>query len=228
MCRKVLIAIILLFSYVLVAGDVATYVNLGFSPNSRYFLFGQYGIDSENTKPYAAIFLVDVFRNTFVPQGVISKNYDVEVQPGQEGLGALLNTVRENNELLSKYEIDDVKIGRVLYLLVNGDEPKSQLNFRDFNNERTINIQLHQQKLGGGKSVSSSFYLDLDVTSKDGRRSDYKVGLPDYKRTGVERYRIKQVCYTPDEKSMVFVIEKEEYQEDGVNIRYMVETVKLF
>ena len=33
-----------------VAGDVATYVNLGFSVNSRYFLFGYYGIDDENIK----------------------------------------------------------------------------------------------------------------------------------------------------------------------------------
>ena len=228
MCRKVLIVILLLFSYMLIAGDVATYVNLGFSPNSRYFLFGQYGIDSATTKPYASVFLVDVFGNTFVPQGVIKKDYDVDVQPGQEGLGALLNTVRENNQLISRYEIDNVKIGRVLYLLVNGDEPKSQLNFRDFNNERTINVQLHQQKFGGGGSVSSSFYLDLDVTSKDGRRKDYKVGLPDYKRAGVERYRIKQVCYTPDERALVFVMEREEYQKEGVNIRYMVETVKLF
>ncbi|MBN2509347.1 MAG: DUF2259 domain-containing protein [Spirochaetales bacterium] len=228
MCRKVLIVVLLLFSYMLVAGDVATYVNLGFSPNSRYFLFGQYGINAETTRPYAAIYLVDVFKNTFVPHGVVMNEYDVEVEPGQEGLGALLTVVRENNELITRYEIDNREIGRVLYLLVNGDEPKSQLNFRDFQNDRTINVELHQQKFGAGSAVSSSFYLDLDVTGKDGRRRDYKVGLPNYKRSGVERYRIKQVCYTPDEKSLVLVIEKEEYQKEGSNIRYMVETVKLF
>ena len=228
MCRKVLIIALLLLSYTLVAGDVATYVNLGFSSNSRYFLFGQYGIDSESTKPYAQLFLVDVFRNDFVPQGVIKKDFDIDAQPGQEGLGALIRIIRENSGLISKYDIDNVEIGRVLYLLVNGEEPKSQLNFRDFYNDRTINVFLNQQKFGSGSGVSASFSLDLDVTVKDGVRKNYRVGLPDLKRKGVQSYRIKQVCYTPDENALVFVIERDEYQKEGINVRYMVETVKLF
>ena len=34
----------------LAAGDVASYVNLGFSINSRYFLFGYYGIDDTSSQ----------------------------------------------------------------------------------------------------------------------------------------------------------------------------------
>ena len=191
-------------------------------------MFGQYGIDVATSFPYAEIFLVDVFRNEFVPDGVMKKTFSVDLQPGQEGLGALLNLLRENNEIVTKFNIDNVQIGRVLYLLINGYEPKSRLNFRDFYNERTINVELHQESFGSGPEVSSLFYLDLDVTLKDGSRDTYRVGLPEYRRAGVMQYRIKQVCYTPDEKSLVFVIERDEYQKEGKNIRYMVETVKLF
>jgi predicted secreted protein len=41
------------------------------------------------------------------------------------------------------------------------------------------------------------------------------------------KYRIKQVMFAPDEKSLVFVIEKELLDGSGPSIRYMVETVKL-
>ena len=56
--------------------------------------------------------------------------------------------------------------------------------------------------------------------------SDHTVGLPDYWRTGVRRYRIKQVLLAPDDRSVVMVIEREEQDSTGINIRYMVETVR--
>ena len=51
------------------------------------------------------------------------------------------------------------------------------------------------------------------------------VGLPDYRREGVKSYRIKQIIAGPDEESLVFVVQKIQEDTEGVDIRYMVETV---
>ena len=52
------------------AGDKANFVNLGFSTNSRYYMFAQYGLDTDTYYPYAEIlvscnttsFSVELFR----------------------------------------------------------------------------------------------------------------------------------------------------------------------
>jgi predicted secreted protein len=67
----------------------------------------------------------------------------------------------------------------------------------------------------------------VTINFADGTYKDYTVGRPNYKRKGVLSYRISQVILSPDEESLVFVVEKEEQDHDGVNIRYMVETVKI-
>ena len=66
------------------AGDVATFVNLGFSPDSAYFLFGQYGIDQAAGKPYAETYLVDNKRNDFVDKGIARRIFDAALEPGQD------------------------------------------------------------------------------------------------------------------------------------------------
>ena len=60
----------------------------------------------------------------------------------------------------------------------------------------------------------------------NGRFTTHTVGLPDYWRKGVRRYKIKQVLLAPDERSVVIVVEREEQDSTGVNIRYMVETFR--
>jgi predicted secreted protein len=74
--------------------------------------------------------------------------------------------------------------------------------------------------------VSSSFHLLVTVEEASGGFSSHTVGLPDYWRDGVRRYRIKQVLLAPDERSVVIVVEREEQDSTGVNIRYMVETLR--
>ena len=66
MKRRGVLALILLLSvaFALQAGDVASYVNLGFSVNSQYFLFGYYGIDDASSQPYAELYLVVPGRST--------------------------------------------------------------------------------------------------------------------------------------------------------------------
>ena len=209
------------------AGDVASYVNLGFSVNSRYFLFGYYGIDDASSQPYAELYLVDVHANDFVPQGRMRGVYPVDVEAGQDGSGALYTLFAQNIELIKKYGIDHLRAGRVVYLLMNGAEPQSHLEFRDFQRKSTVEVELIQSQKGEGKEVSSSFHLQLKVMEADGSSRDFTVGLPDFYRRGVLRYRIKQVFYAPDEASLVFVLEKEELDGEGADIRYMVETIKI-
>jgi predicted secreted protein len=52
------------------------------------------------------------------------------------------------------------------------------------------------------------------------------VGLPDYWRQGVRQYKIKQVLLAPDDRSVVIVVERQEQDATGANIRYMVETLR--
>ena len=35
------------------AGDIAQFVNLGFSADSKYFMFGQYGVSETTSSPFA-------------------------------------------------------------------------------------------------------------------------------------------------------------------------------
>lgn len=226
MKRFILILFMLLPVAALTAGDVAQFINLGFSGDSRYFMFGQYGLDNEVKKPYAEIYLVDVPANAFVSNGVRKKVYEAALQPGQTGQGALLTSLREALPLVKETEIDHMNIGRLVYLLVNGNEPKSELTFRDFPTERTFRIKLIQ-KLTEGEVPEASFHINLTVAGQGGEERSYEVGLPGYSRTGVKEYRIKQVLFSPDETALVFVIEMDVQDHSGDNIRYMVETVKL-
>jgi predicted secreted protein len=211
----------------LMAGDVATYVNLGFSVNSRYFLFGYYGIDDKTSNPYANMYLVDVHANEFVTKGRMRGIYPVDVSAGQDGSGALYTLFAGNIEIIKQYGIDHLRSGRIVYVLVNGAEPKSHLEFRDFERNSTVSVDLIQAHEGTGDTVRSAFHLKLKLKDADGNSRDYVVGLPDYYRPGVKRYRIKQVCYSPDETSLVFIIEREELDGEGADIRYMVETVRI-
>ena len=228
MNRKfVLVLILVLCAFTLHAGDVAEYVNLGFSDNSEYFMFGLYGIEYDTSKPYAEIYTVDVDENKFAANGVFNKVYSYAIQPGQDGSGALFNLLQEKYDYVKKFDINHLDKGRIVYLLINGAEPKAVLEFRDFKNNGRYRVELVQKQYGTEKMPAASFYIDLTLTDKTNTTSTYRIGLPDYKRKDVLKYRIKQVMFAPDEKSLVFVVEKEVLDGSGPSIRYMVETVNL-
>lgn len=208
------------------AGDIANYVNLGFSNDSRYFMFGQYGV-SEDSILYAEIYTVDVPANKYASGGVAKAQFDVPLQPGQSGIGGLLTLLGRSSDLVKKYGINHMKPGRIIYVLVNGKEPEPLLEFRDFSSGDTYKIALKQSQISAGGKSGSSFYIDLTVIDKNGRMRGHTVGLPGYVREGVSGYRIESVFLSPDAKSMVFLVERAEDGPDGTDVRYMVETVKL-
>ena len=208
------------------AGDTATFVNLGFSNDAKHFMFGQFGILEENSNAYSDIFLVDVASNTFVKSGVKHTEADIPSEPGSTGEGALFNLLEKSVDFKEKYKIDHLVTGRLLYLFVDGEKPKEKLEFRDFQLNKGYSIRLVQVSSGKGENVSSSFYLDVNITEKSGELKHYQVGLPNYKRRKVRKYRVKEIILGPDKRSVIFIIQKEEIDKKGSNIRYMIETLK--
>lgn len=223
--RWALMGALLLCARGLFAGDVANFINLGFSPDSKYFFFGEYGVN-DHSNPYAALFGVDVPTNTFVSNGVHRKTFDTSATVGQDGLGAFLTLFGDSLPLSRRYHINNVLVGRELYLYVDGTESRAHIEFRDFRKNNRYDITLRQTKYGSGATVSSSFYINLTIHDSQGNVLQYTVGLPNYRRQGVESYRITKVILGPDNRSLVFVVQKRERDQDGVDIRYMVETVK--
>jgi len=225
MKKMVVLVVFSLCASFVSSGDIAQYINLGFSNNSKYFMFGQYGVSSEDTRAFAETYIIDVFRNRYISNGVNSRVFTDEILPGQEGLGALFTILEDSFEIINKTDINHVATGRVVYLLVNGAKPKERLEFRDFYKGDSFIVTLVQENFGSNEDISSSFHINLAVTDKTERTRTYTIGLPDYKRKDVLAYRIKQVVFTPSEDGLVFVIEKELNGPNGKTIRYMVESL---
>lgn len=212
----------------LAADDVARFVNLGFSNDSRVFMFAQYGIARETAAPYAEIFTVDVPNNTFIRSGLASDEFDSPVGPGQDGLGALFAVFPQVRSVVSQYNIHHVRQGRLIYVFINGSEVRDRIQFRDFETGNAYAIELIQESRGSGESGSAAFYLDVQVTPTSGRTSSTQVGRPGFFRRGVNEYAISQVIVSPDERSLVIVMQRNTDTDAGVRQRYMVETVRLF
>lgn len=228
MAKTILLsACILLAAVAAWSGDVAQFDNLGFSSDGRYFMFGQHGILEKTSYPYAELYIVDVPANAFVPQGTKKVSYTTAVEPGATGLGALLNALGDMAAQKRQYRIDHLVTGRLLYLLVDGVNPAETLEFRDFQTGTTYAMTLVQTAGTKDGGPAAAFHLTMTVTGKDGAAKDYTVGAPALLRPGVKAYRVKQVVLGPDGAALVVVIQRDEVDSQGVNIRYMVETVRL-
>ena len=71
--RKTAIICALFFSLSgLFAGDIANFVNLGFSADGNRFVFGQHGVSDGDYAGYADIWAVDVPKNAFLSGGKFS------------------------------------------------------------------------------------------------------------------------------------------------------------
>jgi predicted secreted protein len=226
MRAKAFLVLVLVVGVRAFAGDLATFQNLGFSPDSTVYAFSQYGVREASSLPFAELYVVDVAANRFVAGGVRTAAYDNPVEPGNNGVGALFNLLEASVELIRGQRIDHTRTGRLVYILLDGAEPKSEIEFRDFETGLRYRIVLIQAARGGGEEVQSSFHLSVTVERPSAGTSTYIVGLPDYWREGVKRYRIRQVILAPDRRSLVFVVEREERDTQGDNIRYMVETLR--
>ncbi len=208
------------------SGDIALFVNLGFSSDSKYFMFGQYGILEKNSTPWADSYIVDVRANAYAPRGANRFSSVEPVEPGASAVGALLNTL-DDTAAQKRYRIDHLLTGRLLYVLIDGQQAADTLEFRDFPSGRSYKVGLIQGTGTTDSYPSSSFSLAITIVEKDGTTRTLTAGNSAYRRPGVKAYHIKQIILAPDGSSLVFLIQKEEQDTQGSNIRYMVETVRV-
>lgn len=216
-------ALILLAARAVPAGDVAQFVNLGFSNDGKYFMFGQYGVAENNSAAWADTFIVDIRSNAFVSKGTQRFAGTRTVDPGSSGLGALLNALAVGLPRTKQLRIDHLSTGRLLYVLLDGAQAPDTLEFRDFQTGRSYKVALAQTPSANG---GTSFSIAVTVTEKDGKARAFTAGDASFTRPGVKAYHIKQIVLSPDGGSLVFVVQKEEKDVSGSNIRYMVEAAR--
>lgn len=215
--------LILLAARTVPAGDVAQFVNLGFSNDGKYFMFGQFGVSETSSAAWADTFIVDVRANAFVAKGTEKFAGSRPVDPGSNGLGALLNALDSGLPRTRQLRIDHLATGRLLYVLLDGAKAPDTLEFRDFQTGRSYRVALAQAPTADG---GASFSIAVTVTDKDGKARAFTAGDASHTRPGVLAYHIKQIVLSPDGGSLVFVVQKEEKDTQGSNIRYMVETAR--
>jgi len=214
------------------AGDTATFVDLGFSPDGKTYMFGQYGVQSGTLRPWADLFIVDVPKNNFVSGGRLSYVHDGTAVAGQDGSGALYRLIAQNAYMAERYRINYCLQGQPLFIAMNSEgnsEIAGQIPivFRDFESGADYRASLVSYVEGSGANLKSSFFINLERTARNGSKKVYSVGNPQIKRSLVASYRIKKVMVAPHDGSMIFLIEMRRQEGSSIDIRYMVEALRL-
>jgi len=230
--KKNLIFILIIFLTcisALWAGDISVFVDLGFSPDGRIFMFGQYGVMSPSLRPWAELNVVDVAGNVFVQNGRASLTQTASIRAGQDGSGVLHQLVSNNSALSARHNIDFQNQGLPLY--ISRDEipaPNGErINFRDFLSGNSYTAHLVSTVTGSGQNTSSRFHINLRAVLASGQVKNYTVGTPNLMRQRIVQYNIKRVLIDAGGNSIIFVIEMKRIAENGYDIRYMVEAVRL-
>jgi len=229
---KTALAILLFTSIIpaVMAGELATLENLGFSADAKYFMFGQHMLGNDTSTAYAEIGIVDVAENEFVPGGW--KKGSWKAAPNQSSRGALYELLGDLRVLKERYGIYHLRQGHLLYTRNNGDETirgegdemagAPALRFRDFGRGLEFVVTLHMGDRG--ISTAASFHIELTTTDSNGAVAEYTVGRKGYTRPGVISYRIDRIWSSSDGRSLVLAVAKED---ENASISYMVETLSL-
>lgn len=225
--KKTLLALFCIVSTAFMyAGDVATFVDLGFSADGTRFVFGQYGTTDAEFRAYADVYCVDTVKNDFVPNGRFS-TLPSPATSGKDGRGVFAALQNEASPFFKKLGVDSALQGRALYVQAeNGTRPDA-LEFRDFETGTEYSVAIHSLSEGEGASVKSSFYLVVEIKKAGAKTVRKQVGIPGYLREGVKAYRVRRILSDGTGKSVVFIIEKELYERKGSSVRFMAETLRL-
>lgn len=218
--RKLCTVIIMAaFTAAVYAGDIANFVNLGFSADGTKFAFGQYGLQDKTYRAYAEIYAVDIGTNTFLQNGIFRTSPSKQTE-GKESKSTFLALQNRAQAALSKWDISETRQGRVLYAQTEATAGNQTLFFRDFqtSDEYTVVLNTAQKS-----KTESSFYLTVEKTKPNGTKIQKQVGRPDYIRSGVKNYSVKKILMDNTAHAMIFIIEKNEYASSGDSFRYMVE-----
>jgi predicted secreted protein len=228
MRRKVLFLAFIFFSlcFAAFAGDIASFVDLGFSEDSLIYMFGQYGVREKTLTPWAEMRIVDTSKNDFVPAGSFFYTHKERIAAGQDGSGALFRLISGYSSKIEKWAIPLTRQGIPLYITLknSGERGDDNIVFRDFETGSQWRAKLNSYAEGMGNAVRSSFFIQTEVTHADGSSMLWNVGSPEIKRAGIASYAIKKAIFSPDRSTLIFVVEMRTATN---NIRYMVETLRI-
>ncbi|NIZ18533.1 DUF2259 domain-containing protein [Entomospira culicis] len=230
------------FSYILLllcltaftswAGDVATFVNMGFSDDARFFLFGQYGYDESKRQVYAQAIFVDIEKNDYTKDGFHQRTLASNPQSGDIMDGAFLELIEQLATIRKKYKINYALKGRIIYASsvmresarTAQSKSSESLQFRDFEANRTFNVTLNQNVANPQKST---FAITFTITHANNTKHSYTVGHPDIQRH-VSHYEIDRIIVSPNGKSLIFIVAMRMPNAQGTpNVRYMVEAIQI-
>ncbi|MBP5402424.1 MAG: DUF2259 domain-containing protein [Treponema sp.] len=212
-----------LMSSGLFAGDVAVFKDIGFSKDGKVYFFGEYGKTDKKFIPYGEIYGVDVAKNEYIP-GKVFKSQDKSNTKASKDVFEELYAKHYSE--IQKYECYQAHAVDLLYVMEDeGKGAEEEIVFKSFEeSEYTYHIKLIPTFYGN----KSSFYISVSVYDKDNNLAmTYKAGTPSVKRPNVTQYKIVKIFTNETKDGVVFVIEKKIEDENGVSIRYMVETTKL-
>lgn len=218
---------------VLSAGDVASFVDKGFSADGKYYVFGQYGRTDKKYQGWAEIYQVDIAKNDYVDSGVFKIN-PTAVTADKAGIDVYDALEGKNFYYIKDLNCKKSNPDQVLYILDDVNKSGTdEIVFKDFNNSDietpdSYYIQLVPTINGSGKNVKSSFYIWVEKKDYQGNTiSKTKVGSPDIVRKGISNYKIERIMCDPSGKNFIFVIEKILEDDAGISIRYMVEAAEI-
>ncbi|NIZ40535.1 DUF2259 domain-containing protein [Entomospira entomophila] len=214
------------------AGDVATFVNMGFSNDGTIFFFSQYGYDDHRKEVYAQAIFVDVIHNDYTTDGLQYHSIPSIPQSGDTLDGAFLELVERLASMRKHYNVNFANKGRIIYASsvmretarIFFSKTSENLKFRDFQDNRTFDVTLHQQITN---PKASTFTIDFSITKADGTQKNYQVGSPSITRA-VSHYEIDRIIVSPNGESLIFIIAMRMPTAIGTpNVRYMVEAIKI-
>lgn len=212
------------------AGDAASFDDIGFSEDGKYYLFGQYGKTDRTYEPWAEIYTVDVAANDFVKDGVFKSKAPLDIS----GKTAYENLKAKCNWKISKYNARPAGAGTLLYLRESETKaPTEEIVFKDFegiSGESGIfyHVRLVPSFSGSGKNCRSKFFIEVLKKDSSGNTvSSFAAGTPGFERKGITSYQIERIFADKSGKSLVFVVKKTLEDDTGTSIRYMVETYRI-
>lgn len=215
------------------AGDVATFVEGGWSSDGKIYVFGQYGKTDKSYQGWAELIEVDIEKNDYADKGYFS------IKPSAVTANKNGREVFESLEAKSFYSTKPLNLKKtqadqIMYICEDPIKKGADvINFTDFlgseiENPKKYTVQIIKDLTGKGADSKSSFYILIEKKDADGNViATQKVGNPDIKRKGITDYKIEQILTDKTGKKMIFVVEKIMEDKTGINVRYMVEACVL-
>ncbi len=230
MIKKVVSLFLLVFCIqtAVFAGDRAEFINLGFSANSEFFLFGQYGKNESGTLLYADVIYHDLVSGENSRELSLSKTYPDSQRSGNNGLSALLMSLKEYNSIYN-VDVDYNQTGTTLYFQLPGQITGDLISFSDYQVGIIYSVSLVMRPRIREPGTNTALAITLFQTLRDGTQSRFEAGSLIKPIQNVYDFQLKQIIVSPQRDYVVLVFQTTEYDEnnDTTNIRYFIDSVKI-